>query len=560
MSQTPFLCLTGRYPRELARVVLLLGIVAGLSARSEAQTVVHTFVGDMGGDKLGLGVSGCGDIDGDGIPDVAVGAIQDGVPASGPGYVRIHSGSDGSLIRQIFGNVTGDVFGTSIDNAGDCNGDGIPDLIVGAPFAHVDGQWKGYAQLHSGADGSVLHTFVGDNNDDFFGIRVCGIGDVNADGHGDIAAGAVQWLSNGTGYVKILSGFDGSLIHHISGNSPGDQFGYAVDGTGDVDGDMVGDIVVGAWWGTGTLLAQGMVGVYSGATGNPIHIFWGDDAQDHLGSRVAGAGDVDGDGVPDIVAGASGDDGNGASAGAAMVFSGATGALIYEFLGENPGDQLGNAVTGAGDVDGDGRADIGVAAIRASFQGSQSGRAYVFSGMDGSTLLSFDGAASGDSLGGTLSGVGDVNGDGKDDLIVGATGSDLGGANSGVAYVLALTPWTDLGLGLAGGLGVPALEGSGPLTTGSSLTLELSQGIPSGVVTLVVGVNALLAPFKGGTLVPSVNLLLPVATDAAGDFELVAMWPGGVPSGATFILQAWFSDPLGPQGFAASNGLQAAVP
>jgi len=344
MSQTPFFRLTGRCPRALARTVLLLVIVAALASRGEAQAVVHTFVGNMGGDKLGLGVSGCGDIDGDGVPDIAVGAIQDGVPAVGPGYVRIHSGSDGSLIRQIDGNVTGDVFGTSIDNAGDCNGDGIPDLIVGAPFAHVNGQWKGYAQLHSGADGSVLHTFVGDNDDDFFGIRVCGIGDVNGDGHGDIAAGAVQWLSNGTGYVKILSGFDGSLIHHISGNSAGDQFGYSLDGTGDVDGDMVGDIVVGAWWATGALLAQGMAGVYSGATGNPIYIFWGNDAQDHLGSRVAGAGDVDGDGVPDIAAGASGDDGNGTSAGAAMVFSGATGALIYEFLGENPGDQFGNAV------------------------------------------------------------------------------------------------------------------------------------------------------------------------------------------------------------------------
>lgn len=439
MSQTPFFSLTSRCPRELARTVLLLVIVAAPASRGEAQTVVHTLVGNMGGDKLGLGVSGCGDIDGDGVPDVAVGAIQDGVPAVGPGYVRIHSGSDGSLIRQIDGNVTGDVFGTSIDNAGDCNGDGIPDLIVGAPFAHVNGQWKGYAQLHSGSDGSVLHTFVGDNDDDFFGIRVCGIGDVNGDDHGDIAAGAVQWLSNGTGYVKILSGFDGSLIHHISGNSAGDQFGYSVDGTGDVDGDMVGDIVVGAWWGTGTLLAQGMAGVYSGATGNPIYIFWGNDAQDHLGSRVAGAGDVDGDGVPDIAAGASGDDGNGSSAGAAMVFSGATGALIYEFLGENPGDQFGNAVTGAGDVDGDGRADIGVGAIRASPQGSQSGRAYVFSGMDGSTLLSFDGTAAGDSLGGTLSGGEDVTGDGKDDLIVGATGSDLGGTNSGAAYVLSLS-------------------------------------------------------------------------------------------------------------------------
>ena len=214
---------------------------------------------------------------------------------------------------------------------------------------------------------------------------------------------------------------------------------------------------------------KGMVGVYSGATGLPIHVFWGDNSQDHLGSRVAGVGDVDNDGVPDFAAGASGDDGNGDAAGAAKVFSGATGALIYEFLGESLGDQLGNAVTGAGDVNGDGHPDIGVGAIRAAYQGSQSGRAYVFSGLDGSILLRFDGAAVSDFLGGTLSGVGDVNDDGKDDLIVGATGSDLGGSSSGAAYVLSLSPWTSLGGGTAGLAGVPTLSAVGELTAGSTL-------------------------------------------------------------------------------------------
>ena len=537
-----------------------LGLLALLSPLGAAQSVLHTFVGNSGGDKFGHGVTGCGDVNGDGIADVAVGAVQDGAPANGSGYVRVHSGSDGSLIRQITGTAGGDIFGATLDNAGDCNGDGIPDLIVGAPFAHVNGQWKGYARVHSGMDGSVLHTFVGDNDDDFFGTRVCGLGDVNGDGLSDVAAGAVQWLSNGTGYVKIFSGFDGSLIHHITGNSNGDQFGYSLDGPGDVDGDGKNDIVIGAWWASGALPGQGMVGVYSGATGAPIHTFWGDNSSDHLGSRVGGAGDIDGDGFPDLIAGASGDDGAGTSAGAAKVFSGATGMLLYEFLGENPGDQFGNSVAGAGDVNGDGRADVAVGAIYAAPQGTQSGRVYVFSGLDGSMLLRMDGDAAGDGLGSTVSDAGDVNGDGQDDIIVGAMSSDLGGTNSGAAYVFALTPWMNLGNALAGSAGEPALVGSGPLTPGSTLTLDLSQALPSTLITLVVGLNALNAPFKGGMLIPAPDLMATIPTSPSGQISMSSTWPGGVPTGTALFMQFWMADAAGIQGFAASNGLQATVP
>jgi hypothetical protein len=561
MSQSPLSRQLRRGARDLAGPLVLLGILGAFSVGATAQSVAHTFVGNTGGDKLGLGVTGCGDVDGDGVPDVAVGAVQDGIPANGPGYVRLHSGRDGSLIRQISGNVTGDLFGASIDNAGDCNGDNIPDLIVGAPFAHVDGQWKGYAQLHSGADGSVLHTFVGDNNDDFFGTRVCGIGDVNNDGHDDIAAGAVQWLSNGTGYVKILSGFDGSLIHHISGSSPGDQFGYSVDGAGDMDGDMVGDVVVGAWWGTNTLLAQGMVGVYSGATGLPIHVFWGDNSQDHLGSRVAGVGDVDNDGVPDFAAGASGDDGNGDAAGAAKVFSGATGALIYEFLGESLGDQLGNAVAGAGDVNGDGHPDIGVGAIRAAYQGSQSGRAYVFSGLDGSILLRFDGAAVSDFLGGTLSGVGDVNDDGKDDLIVGATGSDLGGSSSGAAYVLSLSPWTSLGGGTAGLAGVPTLSAVGELTAGSTLSLDLVNAPPSALMVGWLSLTSIPLNVLGGTLYANPKIVQIVRlANGAGAWSQSLPWPAGIVPGTDLFVQFLVQDISVPAQITMSNAVAATTP
>ena len=175
-------------------------------------------------------------------------------------------------------------------------------------------------------------------------------------------------------------------------------------------------------------------------------------------------------------------------------------------------------------------------------------------------LLRMDGDAAGDGLGSTVSDAGDVNGDGQDDIIVGAMSSDLGGTNSGAAYVFALTPWMNLGNALAGSAGEPALVGSGPLTPGSTLTLDLSQALPSTLITLVVGLNALNAPFKGGMLIPAPDLMATITTSPLGQVSMSSTWPSGVPTGTALFMQFWMADAAGIQGFAASNGLQATVP
>jgi FG-GAP-like repeat len=119
------------------------------------------------------------------------------------------------------------------------------------------------------------------------------------------------------------------------------------------------------------------------------------------------------------------------------------------------------------------------------------------------------------------------------------------------------SPWVNLGLGLAGRLGLPTLTGLGPLTAGSSVTITLSGALPGRPATMVVGFVELLAPFKGGTLVPKPALMIPMVTDPAGQIVLPATWPAGVPGGVSVWMQDWISDPGGPHGLSASNGLKA---
>ena len=134
------------------------------------------------------------------------------------------------------------------------------------------------------------------------------------------------------------------------------------------------------------------------------------------------------------------------------------------------------------------------------------------------------------------------------------------GSTSEFSAALPLGPWEVFGPGKVGSAGVPQLTGTGPLTTGSSNQLDLTGAQPSASVTLVVGLSAILVPFKGGTMVPNPDFLVALATDPTGAVSLPFTWPGGVPAGTSFYLQAWIEDPGASFGLSASNGLQAVVP
>ncbi|HEX5009551.1 MAG TPA: hypothetical protein VFY71_04045 [Planctomycetota bacterium] len=134
------------------------------------------------------------------------------------------------------------------------------------------------------------------------------------------------------------------------------------------------------------------------------------------------------------------------------------------------------------------------------------------------------------------------------------------GSTSEFSASVPLGPWEVFGPGKVGSFGVPQLVGMGPLTAGSNGSIDLTQAPPASVVVLVVGLSPLLAPFKGGTFVPDADVLIVLTTDATGSVSLPFTWPGGVPAGTSFYLQAWIQDSGATFGLSASNGLHAVVP
>ena len=222
------------------------------------------------------------------------------------------------------------------------------------------------------------------------------------------------------------------LLYTFDGEATSDDFGESVSGAGDVNNDGYADLIVGA-------RDHGDIGrayVYSGETGNLLWTFDGEATWDDFGHSVSGAGDVNNDGYDDLIVGAPNNDAGGSEAGRAYVYSGQTGALLWTFTGEAAYDNLGHSVSGLGDANNDCYDDVIVGAPLNSAAADEAGRAYVFSGQTGTLLRVFDGEAESNLFGTSVSGAGDVNNDGFDELIVGAPENDAAGHSAGQAYVL----------------------------------------------------------------------------------------------------------------------------
>ncbi len=413
--------------------------------------------GGAEGDQLGFSVASAGDVNGDGVPDFIVGA-----PSADPGgrayagSVYVHSGVNGFLLYQKDGEAAWDNFGWSVAGAGDVNGDGRADFIVGALNADPGGRsGGGSVYVYSGASGALLYQKDGGAADDWFGQSVAGAGDVNGDGRADFivgAPGADPGGVSGAGSAYVYSGADGSLLHRKDGTAWGDAAGYSVAGVGDVNGDGRADFIMGALQADpGGRADAGSAYVYSGADGSLLYQRDGAAQNDAFSWSVAGVGDINGDGRSDFMVGAPfADPGGRANAGSTYVYSGANGSLLYQKDGEAAGDDFGWSVAGAGDVNGDGKADFIVGAPSASpGDSSGAGSAYVYSGANGSLLYQKDGSAVDDNFGYSVSGIGDVNGDGRADFIVGAAYADPAGrGDAGSAYAYS---------GADGSVGLPVL-------------------------------------------------------------------------------------------------------
>lgn len=409
-------------------------------------------------DKLGLSVSDTGDVNGDGLDDVIIGAFAAAVGPSGfagKAYVIFGKNSqsnfnstfdlttlDGDNGFVINGEASYNGTGLSVSTAGDINGDGFDDILVGAPYADTMGNGDtnngriyvilgnntGFAaELNvsniSGGDGTTGFVINGVSQDDFAGAEVSNAGDVNNDGFDDIIIG-----------VKDVDYFRFGV--EDIGSS------YVVFGKDDSLSPFTNPLELSA------------------LDGNNGFAILGVDSFDRAGKSVSAAGDINGDGIADLLVGASGaNPTNSTSTGAGYVVYGKNESFAPVFdlyyltanhgtvlRGESLNDLLGYSISQAGDLNADGVDDLIVGARGVD---SFSGRSYVVFGntlglsypidlvnLDGDSGFAINAAEAGQASGAAVSHAGDFNADGIDDIIIGAFGTDSNGSSSGSSYIV----------------------------------------------------------------------------------------------------------------------------
>ncbi|HET6204750.1 MAG TPA: FG-GAP-like repeat-containing protein [Planctomycetota bacterium] len=560
--------------------VLVLLLAGSRSAEAQGY-VLYQLPGSPTGDMLGSGVAGAGDVDGDGFDDFFVGAPgADGSAALfDSGRARVHSGANGSVLLEFVGAAPSERLGSAVARAGDVDGDGIGDFVVGArvtPFS------VGLAKVFSGAGGALLFTFTGSSLGSGFGAAVAAVGDIDGDGLADVAIGEPNFagglFGGGLGRVLVFSGANGGVLLGFTGAAPGDGLGASVAGPGDLDGDGVPDVFVGkprppAPFGVNQ---PGEAILFSGATGATVLSFSGAAAGDQFGTSVAVAGDLDGDSVADLVVGAPTLSAL-ASTGYARVFSGAAGSILYTLTAASPGG-LGRSVAGAGDVDGDGVPDVVVGCVPS---GQPGGQATVFSGASGSVLFAVA-VSTGFSFGSSVAGAGDVNDDGFPDVVVGAP---VAASQAGEARVLSYTGVpagsSTFGTGCPGSGGfAPRITTAGGLPAVGQPNFRLygSRMLGGSLVVLIFGVSStswvgVPLPLNLGflglpscALFVSADVLLPATASGSGPgagaaYRLVPAPPNPALSGLSVFYQ-WFAVDPGPLPLpgAMSEALQVLIP
>ena len=330
--------------KQPGQAYLFLGgtsFTGALSASSASSTITGVRTGDF----LGMSLNSAGDINADGYADIIVGSVASGPSGQGQAFLFLGSASGiascdletnpGCADATLTGVTAGDEFGSAVGAAGDVNGDGYDDVIVGAwsceDLVHP-GENPGRAYLFLGGSGltgaigadSANAVITGSADKDYFGWSVAGAGDVNGDGYDDIIVGA---SGNTPYYASIFHGgpaLAGSLTPAVNaattliGDGNTDHFGNSVSTAGDINGDGLSDVIVGAPQANdGATLKAGKAYVFLGvASGIPdcnigttpgcAHAtIIGVGADDALGGSVAPAGDTNADGYADIIVGAT---------------------------------------------------------------------------------------------------------------------------------------------------------------------------------------------------------------------------------------------------------------
>jgi len=386
--------------------------------------------------RLGAHVRAGLDVDGDQVPDIIASEYTSSpLGRDRAGAVRVYSGADGRELIVIPGTRYGDFFSAQADLIEDIDGDGLADIVIGAPETTLnDAPKTGRVYVYGGRSGRLIRTHDGVFGEDQFGFAVARVGN----GRGDYLVSAIFGRDrNGrrVGYVNQYDGRNGFAYRRYEGEIEESSFGHNMKNAQDVDGDGVDDIIIGAPRAeVGGRVEAGQVYVFSGMTGRRILRIDGRGLSDLLGYACDGTGDVDGDGRGDIVVGAPfANDANVDRVGQSYVFSGADGHVIYSYDGIHTHSTMGLSVCRADDVNEDGVPDfwVGSAHDECLPVYAVKGQLFLKSGADGSTLYAHLGGPDTDfgdihGVGFTTDIIGDIDGDGLSDYVSGAVDSVVG--------------------------------------------------------------------------------------------------------------------------------------
>jgi hypothetical protein len=550
--------------------------VAATMALAGAQGEIYLLSGEQPGAAIGYAVASIGDLDMDGVPDVAA-AGSPGVAGNLAG-IRVWSGKTGGLLLEVHGGLLANpalANYTGIGPAGDVNGDGVPDFWAASylhPSSVTGKEWAGAVWIHSGVDGGVLYFFEGLKDGELVGYRVAGGADLDADGFADFAIGVpgrqrkVEPLGTlFVGGIDVRSGFDGRLLYQVAADSLGSG-GGAPALLNDLDGDGVPDFVT-----SGNATAPSgpdtMLRWFSGADGSTLLTHY-HPPRVPIGASIASAGDVDGDGLFDVVVGSPQEICGAGCSGTVRVYSSADASLLMKFQSPSgpPNERVGTSVDGLGDFDGDGVPDVAAGTM------PPNSIAFVISGKTGSVLIQPTGEWD-TWFGYAVGGASDLNGDGLGDLLIGHPNNNyvwtgslhviLAGCPAPQSYCAAKT-------NSMGCKAEVSWDGLLSLSIGDNFVVRATNVVSNQLGLLLWSRERAAQPFLGGTLCLGGSLVRlapqssggsPPSVDCSGvlSYALTQGLAGeqSWSAGDAIFAQFWYRDPTHPD--QTGTGLSDAV-
>jgi hypothetical protein len=409
---------------RIHRITIGACVSLALASTSNAQHVIDQWHGELTSDQFGKSLAMLGDVDGDGVCDVAVGSVH--TAGSNEGAVYLYSGASGTLIRRIDGVQNQEFFGCALAPLNDVDGDGVPDLAIGAFGWFEPGGWDGgRVCVYSGATGSLVWYQPSQGRQCGLGASIAKLGDIDGDGVDDFVAGAPNFDTAAhiyAGAAYVFSGKTGAILFTWIGDEDSLGLGVSTSFVGDADGDGVPDVAVGGLTDWIVHRDRGAVFLYSGKTGLLLQEWRGTVDHGRFGYGLAAMGDLNGDGCADLAIGSF------VGATDVYLYSGKDSTLIDTMHGGNVKNLFGQELANAGDMDGDGFQELLIGAPQDDELYVDGGAVYIFSGRTRRQLTKIDAEGAPGLLGGSLAGGQDVDGDGIPDLLAGAQWAPKGRA------------------------------------------------------------------------------------------------------------------------------------